>query len=107
MPIAESPYGGTYMRPGPRIGPRRPADPEHDLAFWGVVVRTAYAVADANRSPGTRSALKVQEPYRSTLIAAIRAAYADGWSYADLERETGHSQRVLRRWAVEGGWLAN
>lgn len=90
-------------RPGPRRGPRVPVGPARRLKEWGRTISAAHRAADANRSPGARSPLAVREPYRSKLIAAIQAAYADGWSYAALERASGIGQRQLRQWAVGRG----
>ena len=97
--------GMTKTRPGPRYGPRVPPAPERSSAVWGRMIRTAYEDAHENRdldSPGWR---RVLEPQRSALIDVIRAAYADGWTYGELERRSGVCQRVLRSWA-QGGWSA-
>ena len=75
----------------------------NDLPVWGEAIRAAYELADMYRSPGTRSPLQVQEPQRSILIQVIRSAYADGWNYSQLGRQSGVNDRVLRQWAVKGG----
>ena len=85
--------------PGPRRGPRTPADPAMDAEEWGDLIRRAYAQAMAAEPEPGEPPMKVPGSYAERLSGVIRRAYADGWTYGALERTSGMGARLLRRWA--------
>ena len=67
---------------------------------WGALIAAAHRAAD--QPGGGQAPAEIAAPRRYNLIFTIRAACADGWDYAALERASGVCQRYLRAWH-EGG----